>query len=135
MVSDNEYLAGTEEEIVSAKTGTGGLKALADPRTLFPHKGTWRIDGEMLVLAGWREIAAEEAATLRLAFTDVYTRLIAGGSRGAFPGGGFIGSGGKPLVMDLKNGERIYLLLGYSWWTGRSHNPRELSRLERWLAG
>ncbi len=48
-----------------------------------------------------------------LSFTDAYTKVMAGGSRGNSPSLGFLGSLGKPVMLTLADEDRIYLLLGF----------------------
>ena len=128
------YLGVTESEL-RRTSGGHRLIGLADQRRLFPHRGTMRLDAEALVLGDWRSISRTTIETAVVSFTVAYTRFMAGGSRGNSPSLGFLGSLGKPLILTLRDEDRIYLLLGFRWWTGINQARARAPEIQRWITG
>ncbi len=134
MVETITYLGATESELRRAP-GARRLIGLADQRRLFPHRGTMRLGSETLELDDWQTIPRTTIQKAELSFTDAYTRFMAGGSRGNSPSLGFLGSLGKPLVLTLADEDRIYLLLGFRWWTGTNQARAWAPEIQRWITG
>jgi len=134
MLTTISYLGATESELRQAP-GARRLVGLADQRRLFPHRGTMRLEPEALVLEDWRSIPRTAIETVEVIFTDAYTRFMAGGSRGNSPSLGFLGSLGKPLILTLADEDRIYLLLGFRWWTGTNQARSCAPEIQRWITG
>jgi hypothetical protein len=129
-VSDS-YLGATEEELLGAPL-VRRLAAYSDQRRLFPHQGTLRLTPRTLVLGGWRVIPREAVAGVRLTFTGAYRRSQAAGIRGNNASFGFFGDLGKPLVLDFHDGEPVYLLIGFRWFTGINQARHWAPALRRW---
>jgi hypothetical protein len=129
-VSDN-YLGATEGELLGAPL-TRRLLAYSDQRRLFPHQGPLELTPRGLVLGGWRVIRREAVAGVRLAFTDAYRRSQAAGIRGNNASFGLFGDLGKPLVLDLRDDEPVYLLVGFRWFTGINQARRWAPVLRTW---
>lgn len=125
------YLAATETELREVAGGRRVL-GLADQRRLFPHHGRLRLEHDTLALEGWLDVPRTSVSTIELAFTEHYTRLMAGGARGGFPSLGFLGDRGKPLILTRVDDPALYLLLGYRWLPGTTENAAWLSRLRDW---
>ncbi len=134
MVETITYLGATESELRRAP-GARRLIGLANQRRLFPHRGTMRLEADALALEAWRSIPRTTIATAKGSFTDAYTRLMAGGSRGNSPSLGFLGRLGKPLILTLADEDRIYLLLGFRWWTGINQARVWAPVIQRWITG
>lgn len=134
MVETITYLGATESELRRA-SGARRLIGFADQRRLFPHRGTMRLEPETLVLEGWRKIPRTTIMRTELSFTDAYTRVMAGGSRGNSPSLGFLGSLGKPVILTPADEDRIYLLLGFRWWTGTNQARAWAPMIRRWITG
>jgi hypothetical protein len=128
---DDSYLGATEGELLGAPLGRR-LAAYSDQRRLFPHQGTLQLTQRALVLGGWCVISREAVAGVRLTFTDAYRRSQAAGIRGNNASFGLFGNLGKPLVVTLHDGEQVYLLIGFSWFTGINQARRWAPLLATW---
>ncbi len=126
------YLGASESELAGA-SAPRRFVGFADQRKLFPHSGFLLLTPDAMVLQGWRDIPRGAIDNVALIFTQSYTRFTAGGIRGQSPSLGFLGSFGKPLVVDLRGEERIYLLIRFRWWTGINQSRLWAPRLEQWL--
>ncbi|MHB2023819.1 MAG: hypothetical protein ACYCO3_10890 [Mycobacteriales bacterium] len=101
------YLGAAEGELRSARTSRR-LVGMVDQRRLFPHRGTFELHGDSLVLGGWRTITAAQVSGVELTFTAAYPRWLAAGIRGGrSPSFGIFGSLGKPLVVQIIGEEPI----------------------------
>ena len=127
----DSYLGATEGELLGAPLGRR-LAAYSDQRRLFPHQGTLRLTPQALVLGGWRVISREAVVSVRLTFTDAYRRGQAAGIRGNNTSFGLFGNLGKPLVLGLPDGEPVYLLIGFRWFTGINQARRWAPVLQTW---
>jgi len=105
------YLGASESELGETSVPRR-IMSFVDQRKLFSHSGTLMLKPDALVLQGWREIPKATIENVTLTFTEVYTRMAAGGARGNYPSLGWLGSLGKPLVLDLRGEQRIYLPAG-----------------------
>jgi hypothetical protein len=108
--------------------------AFVDQRVLFPHRGQIELSGESLTLVSWRTLAPGDVFNVSMDFLPEYSRVAAGGSRGGFPSFGVLKRLGAPLVLDLTTGERIALLIGYTWWSGTTKDTAWLPELEAFAA-
>lgn len=128
-----DYQGATEGDLRDLARGEK-LRGLLDQRRLFPHHGTLTLEPDRLVLASWREIPRATIARVELTFTEAYTRFMAGGVRGSFASAGFLGSAGKPLTVRLTDESApLYLLIGFTWLTGTTHDEEWCARLNHWL--
>lgn len=127
------YEGATESELHDLSMGKK-LIGLVDQRRLFPHHGTLHLERDRLLLDPWLEIPRTAIDAVELEFTAVYNRFMAGGVRGKFPSLGMLGDAGKPVIVRRVGGEPIYLLIGFSWATGTTHDREWHDRLTRWLA-
>ncbi len=111
------------------------LVGMVDQRRLFPHQGTLRLEPDRIVLDGWLDIPRATIDAVDLAFTDVYSRFMAGGARGKFPSLGMLGDAGKPVIVRRTDGGEpvLYLLIGFNWVTGVARDHEWHDRLTRWL--
>ena len=125
------YLGATEGELLGASLARR-FAAYSDQRRLFPHQGTLRLTPCAVVLGGWRVIRREAVAGVRLTFTGAYRRSQAAGMRGNYASFGLFGDLGKPLVLDLHDGEPVYLLIEFSWFTGTNQARRWAPVLRTW---
>lgn len=128
------YLAATATELKIA-TVPRRFAAVADARLLFPHSGSIEVTHDVLELRGWRTLRAREIAIVSRAYIPEYNRFTAGGVRGGFPSLGAVRRAGAPLVLDLRNRERIVLLIGYDVVSGVTKNSSWLVALQRFVAG
>ncbi len=125
------YRGATEDELREGSRAKRVL-ALADQRRLFPHQGVLELGADVIVLGGWRQLTRTQVTGVELTFTAAYSRLLAAGARGNSPSFGAFGSLGKPLVLDVVGEARVYLLLGYTWWSGINQNRRWYPRIVAW---
>lgn len=100
------------------------IAALVDQRLLFPHSGALTLTREALQLGDWRTIRPGDVIDVTKDYIPEYGRFAAGGARGGFPSFGGIKRFGAPFVLDLTSGERIVLLIGFTWWSGSSNDAR-----------
>lgn len=115
------YDGATSAELAEAGM-VSKLRALADQRSLFPHHGDIELDGSTLELSGWMTLRPEDVRSVRHEFTDEYSRFAAGGARGGFPSLGIFGKRGAPLLLDLVDGSRLFLVIGLSVLPGTTKN-------------
>lgn len=108
--------------------------AIADQRLLFPHRGQIELFDDCLKLGAWRTFAPGDVFNVSMDFLPEYSRVIAAGDRGGFPSFGVLKRLGAPLVLDLRTGERIALLIGYTWWSGTTKDARWLPELKAFAA-
>ncbi len=127
------YLGATGEELDSARTSKR-LVAMLDQRRLFPHRGSLSLEPDAIVLGGWRDIARSQVTGVELRFTTSYSRWSAAGNRGGWPSVGWVGNLGAPLVIGLQDEPPLYMLIGFTWWSGINENRSWLQRLTGWLA-
>lgn len=125
------YRGGAEDELRAGSRAKRVL-ALADQRRLFPHQGVLELGEDVIVLGGWRQLTREQVTGVELTFTATYSRLLAAGARGNSPSFGAFGSLGKPLVLEVVGEEPVYLLLGYTWWSGINQNRKWYPRIVAW---
>ena len=128
---NDSYLGATEGELLGVPLARR-LAAYSDQRRLFPHQGTLQLTQRALVLGGWRVIHREAVASVRLTFTDAYRRSQAAGIRGNNASFGLFWNLGKPLVLSLHDGEPVYLLIGFRWFTGINQARRWAPLLGTW---
>lgn len=126
------YLGATESEL-GENSVPRRIMGFVDQRKLFSHCGTLMLKPDALVLQGWREIPKATIENVTLTFTEVYTRMAAGGARGNYPSLGWLASLGKPLVLGLHGEQRIYLLLDFRWWSGINQSRIWAPLLQGWL--
>lgn len=128
------YLAATAAELGLSVVPLR-FAAVADANLLFPHSGEAELTPEALVLHGWRTLETREISVVSLAFIPEYNRFTAGGSRVGFPSLGSVRRAGAPLVLDLRNYERIVLIVGYEVMLGVTKNDSWLAALRRLING
>ena len=128
---NDSYLGATEGELLGVPLARR-LAAYSDQRRLFPHRGTLQLTQRALVLGGWRVIHREAVASVRLTFTDAYRRSQAAGIRGNNASFGLFWNLGKPLVLSLHDGDLVYLLIGFRWFTGINQARRGAPLLGAW---
>ena len=126
------YLGASEDELLTARTSRRVL-AMADQRLLFPHRGALELSADTIDLAGWRTLTPAQVTSVELKFTATYPRWLAAGIRGRNPSLGWFASLGKPLVVGVDNEAPLYLLLGFTWWSGTNQNRKWFARLVAWL--
>jgi hypothetical protein len=131
-VSD-DYLGATESELRDAPLSQR-FYGYADQRVLFPHAGQLHLEPQALVLGNWRVIHRAAITSVELTFTDAYRRGQAAGVRGGNAASfGFIGSLGKPLVLGMADGEPVYLLISFRYFTGVNSARRWAPMLRDWV--
>lgn len=128
------YLGATDTELRQLSRPRR-VRGLGDQRSLFPYQGLMQLQADALVLGGWREISRAAITGIDVAFTDAYTRFMAGGIRGNAASFGLFGSLGKPLILTLRDDEPVYLLLEFRWWAGTNQARKRAPSIERWLDG
>lgn len=126
------YLGAYESELRAAPLSRR-VRGYSDQRVLFPHAGMVRLEPRLLVLGGWRVIAKTAVTGVHLTFTDAYRRNQAAGVRGNAASLGFLGSLGKPLVLSLRDEERVYLLIGFRYFSGINEARRWAPLLASWI--
>lgn len=107
------------------------LAAIVDQRLLFPHRGPIVLSDKTLQLGSWKSLAPNDVLNVSMDFLPAYGRLAAGGARGGFPSFGALKGLGAPLLLDLRTGERIALLIGYTWWSGTTKDAHWLPALKK----
>ena len=125
------YRGATEDELRDGSRARRIL-ALADQRRLFPRHGELELGEDVMELGGWRRLTREQVTGVELTFTAAYSRLMAAGARGNSPSFGAFGSLGKPLGLEAVGEARVYLLLGYAWWSGINQNREWYPRIVAW---
>lgn len=128
------YLAVTASELKFA-TVPQRYAAVADASLLFPHSGSIEVTPGALVLHGWRTLRPNDIAIVSRAYIPEYDRFTAGGIRAGFPSLGAVRRAGAPLLLDLRNRERIVLLVGYDVVSGVTSNSSWLVALQRFITG
>ena len=128
----DDYLGATESELREAPLSRR-IYGYGDQRALFPHAGQLHLEPQALVLGDWRVLGRAAITSVELTFTDVYRRGQAAGVRGNGPSLGFIGSLGKPLVLGLADGEPVYLLIDFRYFTGVNQARRWAPILRDWI--
>lgn len=116
----SKYYGATESELRSAGAIRRTLSSV-NPAGLFPHQGEIQLAGGELDLTGWRRLPLRAIRRVRLEFTEAYGRAHAGGIGPEGPNLSFFVRG-EPLVLDLEDGERIYLIVDRNPITGRTRN-------------
>lgn len=106
-----------------------------DQRRLFPHRGRVELTSDVLSLGSWRRLTPDDVLAVAMEYLPEYSRAAAGGVRGGFPSFGLFSKVGAPLVLDLRTGERIVLLVGYTWWSGTTKDADWLPALEAFVSG
>lgn len=109
------------------------VAAVVDQRLLFPHRGRIEVSADALQLGSWRMLRPDDCLSLSMEFIPEYNRFAAGGARGGFPSFGAMRRLGAPLVLDLRTGERILLLIGFTWWSGSTKDADWLSALNEFV--
>ncbi len=125
------FYGATAEELKQKREAVG-WRAWFDQRLLFPHHGEVILESRKLILNSWLTLNPEEITNLRLEFTPLYPRSLAGGVRGQFPSLGIF-SAGRPLILETVPVGEIYLLIGYKWLWGTTQNAKWLTMLSNWL--
>lgn len=116
----SKYYGATESELRSAGALRRTLSSV-NPAGLFPHQGEIQLAEGELDLTGWRRLPLRAIRRVRLEFTEAYGRAHAGGIGPEGPNLSFFVRG-EPLVLDLEDGERIYLIVDRNPITGRTRN-------------
>lgn len=111
------------------------LLAIVNQQALFPHRGRIDLSSGRLRLGSWRTLTPKEIAHVSMGFLPEYSRVAAAGARGGFPSFGALKRLGAPLVLDLRTGERIALLIGYTWWSGTTKDAHWFPALKAFMAG
>ncbi len=124
----SRYLGATEEELRQASHLSRTFSSIR-PGGLFPHRGEIRLEEDRLYLEAWHTIPLTEIASIRLAYTAAYGRAQAGAIGPNGPNLAFL-TRGEPLVLELKDGRRIYLLVDRNPITGLTRNREWHRRLQ-----
>lgn len=124
-----DYCAATVDEL-RKNSPARRVAAIVNQRLLFPHRGTLELTSSRLAFGSWRSLTPGEITQVSMGFLPEYGRIAAGGARGGFPSFGAFKRLGAPLVLDLRTGERVVLLIGYTWWSGATENANWLPALE-----
>lgn len=127
------YHAATVDEL-RKNSSHRRLFAIVNQQMLFPHSGRIDLSDDHLRLGSWRTLTPNEIAHVSMSFLPEYGRVAAGGARGGFPSFGALKRLGAPLVLDLRTGERIALLIGYTWWSGTTKDAHWLPALRAFAA-
>lgn len=112
-----EFNAATLNELRSAPVARRGL-ALINQKILFPHRGRIELTQTHLALGSWKRLSADEIVQVTVDYVAEYTRFAAGGTRGGFPSFGNVKRLGAPLLLDLTSGERLVVLIDFTFWSG-----------------
>lgn len=124
-----DYHAATVDELRKNSSLRRAI-AIVDQRLLFPHRGRLELTPDRLTLDSWKSLTPDDVYNVSMGFLPEYGRIAAGGARGGFPSFGVLKRLGAPLVLDLKTGERVVLVIGYTWWSGSTKNTSWLPVLE-----
>ncbi len=127
------YHAATVDELRKS-TKPRRVAAVVDQRVLFPHRGRIELAGDVLTLGSWRTLSSADVLNVSMEFLPQYSRVTAAGARGGFPSFGAVKRLGAPLVLDLRSGERIAVLVGYTWWSGTTKDATWLPALQAYAA-
>lgn len=127
------YHAATVDEL-RKNSSLRRLVAIVNQKKLFPHRGQIDLSDDLLRLGSWRSLTPNDIAQVSMSFLPEYTRVAAGGARGGFPSFGALKRLGAPLVLDLRTGERIALLIGYTWWSGTTKDANWFPALRAFVA-
>lgn len=132
-VLHDTYHAATVDEL-RRNSSLRRLFAIVNQQMLFPHSGPIDLSDDCLRLGSWRTLAPNEIVHVSMSFLPEYGRVAAGGARGGFPSFGALKRLGAPLILDLRTGERIALLIGYTWWSGTTRDAHWLPALRAFVA-
>jgi hypothetical protein len=118
-VSAARYL-GTTGRHLAALSRTDRMRAVLDPRALFPRRGMLSLFANRIVLDNWADEAAVTVHATEVDTIDI-APAIAGLRRT------------EPVALLHRNGETLYLLINQHWLPARNDNARWASLLGEWL--
>lgn len=127
----DHYVGNTEAGLMEASKLARTVASLV-PSTIFPHEGQIEIQGDKLILSGWTTLDRQEIKHVDLRFTEAFGRWQTGGIGAEGVNLSFLFNG-EPLILDLQNGERYYLLVNRNALTGMNGNHRWHKLLTEWL--
>lgn len=121
-VAAARYL-GTTGSHLAALTRADRLRAVLDPRALFPRSGTLTLFDNRIVLAGWAHHApvtvhAREVTTVGIAPPVATMRGVVV----------------RPIAVRHHNGETLYLMINVRWLPNRDENAEWAVLLSNWLS-
>jgi hypothetical protein len=124
------YLGATADDLRARSLG-GRVRALLDPRALFPRHGGIVLFANRLVLTGWDDgaevtVHASEIAAISGRGDPTHDRLLAGALRRRAV---------RPVVVRHNNGEALYLLINYHGFPARNDNVFWVELLTDLLTG
>jgi hypothetical protein len=116
-VSTARYL-GTTGRHLAMVSRVDRLRAVLDPRALFPRQGALNLFDNRIVLTGWEQHASVTVHARELATIDTAdlssTRL-------------------RPIALHHTNGEILYLVINHRRLTNRDDNAEWVVLLADWL--
>jgi hypothetical protein len=98
------------------------LRAVLDPRALFPRHGALSLFDNRLVLTGWEHDAPVTVHAREVAAIGI-SPPVAGLRRAQV----------RPLVLHHDNGETLYLMINHRWLPSRDDNAEWAELLTNWL--
>ncbi|HEY2697692.1 MAG TPA: hypothetical protein VGJ45_19690 [Pseudonocardiaceae bacterium] len=121
-VAAAQYL-GTNGRHLAALTRADRLRAVLDPRALFPRSGTLTLFDNRIVLTGWEHDApvtvhAREVATVGIAPPVATLRRVVV----------------RPIALHHDNGETLYLMINHRRLPNRDENAEWAVLLANWLS-
>ncbi|HEV3357031.1 MAG TPA: hypothetical protein VG247_09565 [Pseudonocardiaceae bacterium] len=120
-VSAARYL-GTTGRHLAALSRTDRVRAVLDPRALFPRRGNLSLFANRIVLDDWADDAAVTVHATEVATIDI-APAVARLRRAEL----------RPVALVHRNGETLYLLINQRWLPARNDNVRWASLLGDWL--
>lgn len=123
------FHAATADELRKT-TALRRLWAIVDQRVLFAHRGEIELSEGLLRLGSWKSLTPDDVLDVSMGYLPEYGRFAAGGARGGFPSFGVFKRLGAPLILDLRTGERIFVLIGFTWWSGTTKDTDWLPALK-----
>ena len=113
---------GTTGRHLAALSRADRVRAVLDPRVLFPRRGTLSLFANRIALGNWADDATVTVHATEVATIDV-----------APPVGGSRRTELRPVALVHRNGETLYLLINQRWLPARNDNMLWASLLVDWL--
>ena len=120
-VAAARYL-GTTGRHLAEVSRSDRLRAVLDPRALFPRHGALSLFDNKIVLSGWERNASVTVHAREIAWVGI-SPPVAGLRRAEV----------RPIALHYQNGETLYLMINQRWLPSRDDNAEWAVLLTSWL--